>query len=103
MIFRVLCARLEERTGKSLQELWLALKARASNPQKGQGAYSVAKRHYDLGNDFYRNMLDDRMTYSCGYWNGADSLDEAQEAKLDLICRKIGLQRGQRILDVGCG
>jgi cyclopropane-fatty-acyl-phospholipid synthase len=103
LICRLLRARLEERTGKSLHEVWLAVRARASNPQKGQGAYTVAKRHYDLGNEFYRAMLDDRMTYSCGYWNDAASLDEAQEAKLDLICRKIDLQRGQRVLDIGCG
>ena len=48
-------------------------------------------------------MLDKRMTYTCGYWKNADNLDDAQEAKLDLVCRKIGLKSGQRVLDIGCG
>jgi cyclopropane-fatty-acyl-phospholipid synthase len=43
------------------------------------------------------------MTYTCGYWKEAKNLDEAQEAKLDLVCRKIGLKAGQRVLDIGCG
>ncbi|MDF1554017.1 MAG: cyclopropane fatty acyl phospholipid synthase [Deferrisomatales bacterium] len=100
---RVLSARLEEGTGRSLYEIWLALKARALNIQRGQRAYAVGRRHYDLGNEFFGAMLDSRMTYSCGYWKKTASLEAAQEAKLDLICRKIGLQRGQRILDIGCG
>jgi cyclopropane-fatty-acyl-phospholipid synthase len=61
------------------------------------------KMHYDLGNDFFRHMLDTRMVYSCAYWRDARDLDEAQQAKLDLVCRKIGLERGMRVLDVGCG
>ena len=48
-------------------------------------------------------MLDKRLTYTCGYWKDAKNLDEAQEAKLDLICRKIGLKKGDRVLDIGCG
>jgi len=48
-------------------------------------------------------MLDKRMVYSCGYWKEAQNLDEAQEAKLDLICRKINLQPNMKVLDVGCG
>jgi cyclopropane-fatty-acyl-phospholipid synthase len=48
-------------------------------------------------------MLDRRLTYSCGYWKNAKTLDEAQEHKFDLICRKLNLQPGQRILDIGCG
>lgn len=63
----------------------------------------VAERHYDIGNDLYSRMLDKRMIYSCGYWKNADNLDDAQEAKLDLICRKIGLEKGQRVLDIGSG
>ena len=63
----------------------------------------VGEKHYDIGNDLYEAMLDRRMIYSCGYWKDADSLDAAQEAKLDLICRKAGLQPGMRILDIGSG
>jgi cyclopropane-fatty-acyl-phospholipid synthase len=62
-----------------------------------------AVRHYDLGNDLYRAMLDRNMVYSCAYWRDATTLDEAQEAKLDLVCRKLGLSPGMRVLDIGCG
>ena len=66
-------------------------------------AFEVGERHYDLGNDLYQAMLDKRMNYTCGYWKDAATLDEAQEAKLDLVCRKIGLQPGMRVLELGCG
>lgn len=62
------------------------------------------KHHYDVGNDFYRLWLDERMIYSCAYFqNGDESIDAAQEAKLDHICRKLRLQPGERFLDIGCG
>ena len=79
------------------------LKAKIFNLSRKNRAFTVGERHYDIGNDLYRSMLDKRMAYSCGYWNGAKTLDEAQEAKLDLICRKINLRPGERVLDVGCG
>ncbi|MBI2037374.1 MAG: cyclopropane fatty acyl phospholipid synthase [Candidatus Magasanikbacteria bacterium] len=60
-------------------------------------------RHYDAGNDLYRAMLDKRLAYTCGYWKDAVNLDDAQEAKLDLVCRKMGLKPGQKILDIGSG
>jgi len=66
-------------------------------------AFEVGQKHYDISNELYEAMLDKRMIYSCAYWEGSDSLDQAQEAKLDLICRKIGLQSGQHILDIGSG
>jgi cyclopropane-fatty-acyl-phospholipid synthase len=61
--------------------------------------------HYDLGNDLFEAMLDsEHMVYTCAYWRGgARTLEEAQAAKLDLICRKLGLERNMRVLDVGCG
>jgi len=60
--------------------------------------------HYDVGNSFYKLWLDKRMVYSCAYFHSAeDSLDTAQEAKLDLICRKLRLKPGERLLDIGCG
>ena len=68
--------------------------ARLTNAGRRSKAFEIGERHYDLGNDLYETMLDRRMTYSCGYWTGARNLDEAQEAKLDLICRKAGLQAG---------
>ena len=80
-----------------------ALRARLLNRQTLRRARTVGEVHYDLGNDFYQAMLDPRMTYTCGYWRHARTLDEAQEAKLDLVCRKLGLRPGQRVLDIGCG
>lgn len=73
------------------------------NLQSGSRAFEVGKQHYDIGNDLYQAMLDRRMIYSCGYWKSATNLDQAQEAKLDLVCRKLFLEPGMRVLDIGCG
>lgn len=73
------------------------------NPQRKSKSFEVGERHYDIGNDLYDAMLDPRKVYTCAYWNEATTLDSAQEAKLDLVCRKIGLKQGQHILDIGCG
>jgi cyclopropane-fatty-acyl-phospholipid synthase len=86
-------------TGKFLR----ALASIFFNEQSMQKAFEVGKRHYDIGNDLYTAMLDKRLTYTCGYWDKASDLDEAQEHKLDLVCRKLALQPGQKILDIGCG
>ena len=60
--------------------------------------------HYDVGNDFFALFLDESMTYSCAIWSrGAKTLEEAQETKLELVCTKLALQEGERVLDVGCG
>jgi cyclopropane-fatty-acyl-phospholipid synthase len=65
---------------------------------------AAVSHHYDVGNDFYRLLLGETMTYSCGYWPRPETtLDRAQWEKYDLICRKLGLGPGQRLLDVGCG
>ena len=73
------------------------------NPQSERRAFQVANDHYDLGNDLFVAMLDHNLSYTSGYWRTARSLDEAQTAKLDLICRKLALQPGMRVLDIGCG
>jgi len=73
------------------------------NRQTHTRAFEVGKRHYDIGNDVFEAMLDPTMTYSCGYWRDATTLDAAQLAKLDLICRKLELRPGERLLDIGCG
>ena len=73
------------------------------NRQAGKRSYVVGEQHYDIGNDLYEHMLDKLMIYSCGYWRNANNLDDAQEAKLDLVCRKLGLKPGMRVLDIGCG
>src|SRR5213594_1132392 len=60
--------------------------------------------HYDVSNDFYALFLDKRMVYTCAYYRRPDGdLDQAQEDKLDLVCRKLRLERGERLLDIGCG
>ncbi|MCY3616239.1 MAG: cyclopropane fatty acyl phospholipid synthase [Acidimicrobiaceae bacterium] len=79
------------------------LKAQARNRQTVRRARRNARAHYDIGNDLYERMLDKRMIYSCGYWRRAADLDEAQEHKLELICRKLHLEPGMRLLDIGCG
>jgi cyclopropane-fatty-acyl-phospholipid synthase len=64
----------------------------------------AVRHHYDVGNDFFALFLDPSMTYSCAYWKGgATTLEEAQEAKLELVCKKLALREGERVLDVGCG
>lgn len=73
------------------------------NRQNRARAFQIGEKHYDIGNDLYQKMLDRRMTYTCGYWKDAKTLDEAQEAKLDLVCKKIGLKKGDRVLDIGGG
>ena len=74
-----------------------------ANLQSKARAFQVGKAHYDIGNDLYRNMLDERMVYTCGYWRNADNLDDAQRDKLELTCAKLDLQPGMRVLDIGCG
>ena len=87
-----------------------ALRARARIALPGQrrfragGGAEEIGHHYDVSNDFYRLFLDERMVYTCAYFERPDmTLDEAQEAKLDLVCRKLRLREGERVLDIGCG
>lgn len=80
-----------------------SLTQRIINPQSPSSSFEVGEQHYDQGNDLYRAMLDDRMVYTCGYYHDADNLEQAQEDKLDLVCRKLKLKSGMKLLDVGCG
>lgn len=102
LMFRIFRSQADSRlpTGK---QLWLALSARLRNPHTPSRPFAVGEQHYDIGDDLYERMLDSRMIYSCGYWPHAQNLDEAQEAKLDLVCRKLRLQPGMKVLDIGCG
>jgi cyclopropane-fatty-acyl-phospholipid synthase len=77
--------------------------ARLWNLQSAVRARRSVERHYDLGNDLYRAMLGETLAYTCAYWKWAADLDEAQHAKLDLVCRKVGLCPGMKVLDLGCG
>lgn len=100
---RVLRMRLDRKVKKSPRVLWCCARSALTCSPGRLRAYDIGKCHYDLGNDLFSVMLDKWMNYSCAYWNGAATLEEAQEAKMDLICRKLCLQPGMRVLDIGCG
>ncbi|MBA3564192.1 MAG: cyclopropane fatty acyl phospholipid synthase [Gammaproteobacteria bacterium] len=102
LFHRLFAAGLQQRF-RGLSLALQTLQSRLVNQQRLSRAREVADRHYDLGNELYRCMLDRRMIYSCAYWENAADLDEAQERKLDLVCRKLGLTAGMRVLDIGCG
>ncbi|MFZ2187642.1 MAG: cyclopropane fatty acyl phospholipid synthase [Candidatus Moraniibacteriota bacterium] len=102
---RILRMRLDREVSQTKKALH-SIASVLSNRQTLKRAFEVGKRHYDIGNDLYRTMLGKCLTYTCGYWSGhppAGGLEAAQERKLDLICRKLKLQPGQKILDIGCG
>ena len=104
MIDKVMRANLKQKVQGSWRLKALTVKAVVLNLQSKARSGASVEAHYDIGNDLYTRMLDDRMVYTCGYWkSGAKTLTEAQEAKLDLVCRKVGLKPGMRVLDLGCG
>ncbi|MBI5690519.1 MAG: cyclopropane fatty acyl phospholipid synthase [Verrucomicrobia bacterium] len=103
MADRAARAHLDERVRGNLVNGWASAVARLSNQQTMRRARRVARVHYDLGNEFFAAMLGPTMQYSCAYFRGTDDLDEAQRRKMDLICRKLGLRPGLRLLDIGCG
>lgn len=100
---RILENRLDKKIRTNVTLLWAIFKAKILNAQTRSKANVVGKRHYDIGNNLFTIMLDKRLNYSCGYWKKAKTLDDAQEAKLDLICQKMELRPGMRVLDIGCG
>lgn len=79
------------------------LAATLGNPQTRHRSKQVAEQHYNLGNAFYSSWLDPYMQYTCAYWGAGDDLEAAQRRKLDLICRKLDLRGGERVLELGCG
>ncbi|MFA6427345.1 MAG: cyclopropane fatty acyl phospholipid synthase [Candidatus Magasanikbacteria bacterium] len=108
MVYRALHADLREHFKLTPVVMLTFLRAYVFNLGRRSRAYQVGERHYDTGNDLYSRMLDKRLTYTCAYWKSPASdyhmtLDEAQEAKLDLVCKKIGLKAGDKVLDIGCG
>jgi cyclopropane-fatty-acyl-phospholipid synthase len=103
LINKILRARLDQKIRGNYKLQWRLLKTKLTNRQSKKRAFQVGEQHYDIGNDLYTRMLDKRMLYTCGYWKNASTLDEAQEAKLELVCRKIGLQPGMTVLELGCG
>lgn len=100
---RVLQAGVDERLPKNLSDIARIAYTRLFNLQSRKRAWQVGKEHYDIGNDLFRAMLDPYMQYSCGYWKEADTLEQAQLAKLKMICEKLQLKPGMSLLDIGCG
>ncbi|HNP34216.1 MAG TPA: cyclopropane fatty acyl phospholipid synthase [Woeseiaceae bacterium] len=101
-VYRLLRASVDDRLSHAGKAA-LLIRAWLSNPQTPSRAFANGAAHYDRGNELFAAMLDKRMVYSCAYWDKVDNLDAAQEKKLDLICRKLDLKPGQRLLDIGCG
>jgi cyclopropane-fatty-acyl-phospholipid synthase len=102
---RILRARLDENP-PGLAKFFLLLhnlRSKIFNLQSSKRAFQIAEHHYDIGNDLYAAMLDSHWCYSCGFWKDAKDLESAQEAKLDLICRKLDLKPGMKVLEIGCG
>ena len=102
-ICRLLKGNVEEKIKGNLRSFFFYLSARIFNLQSPSRAGIIARKHYDLGNDLFFSFLDSDNQYSCAYFQGTDDLAEAQQKKLDLICRKIDLQRQDHLLDIGCG
>lgn len=103
MAHRLLRHGLGERAHTPSERLMYRLQSGFFNLQSKARAYIVGEAHYDLGNDLFERMLDPTMCYSCGYWKKANTLHEAQVAKLDLAARKLELEPGMKVLDIGCG
>ena len=102
LCYKIISASLQDKV-KTMNNYIHYLEAILLNTGKKSKAFEVGEKHYDLGNSLFQKMLDIRMAYSCGYWKDAQNLDDAQEAKFDLICRKLNIQPGMKVLDVGCG
>lgn len=102
-IFRILRADLQDKVKRNFNILLRLAAFRLTNMQKKSRAFIVGRRHYDLGNELFTKMLDRRMNYSCAYWKDAGNLDAAQEDKLKLVCEKLRLEPGMKVLDIGCG
>ncbi len=101
LICRAIRARLPDQL-KPWRLFGDVIAAKLKNLQTPSRAFEVGRRHYDLGNDLFRAMLDKRMIYSCAYWPEADNLDDAQVHKLDLIARKLMFEPGMRVLVIVC-
>jgi len=102
-ICRLMKADVRSDLSLDIKDILRLMCAKFFNLQSRSRAWIVGREHYDLGNDLFTLMLDPWMQYSCGYWYTADSLFQAQENKLRLICEKLQLAEGMTLLDIGCG
>ncbi len=103
MISKLLTIDPLEQLKPSLALAFQSIFSQFRNNQTKHRAAENAKHHYNIGNDLFERMLDEEMVYSCAYWANASTLAEAQFAKFDLICRKLDLKAGMRLLDIGSG
>lgn len=105
LFHRLLSAQVEEKIDNwsQLRLLGEILRHSLFNLQSSRRAFQVGEQHYDIGNDVFEAMLDPTMSYSCAYWHNAAGLRDAQLKKLDMICRKLELKPGERMLEIGCG
>ncbi len=103
MITKLMEAKVGQTIKSNLTLLLQFILHRIFNYQNKFKAKKAIEYHYDLGNDLFHAMLDKSMNYSCGFWENASNLDEAQKHKMELICQKLQLSPGMRLLDIGCG
>lgn len=103
LVVRVLRGALNEHFAGTYAYRWLNWLSRLQNLQTRARARVVGKFHYDIGNPLFEAMLDSYMNYSCAFWERAETLEQAQQDKMELICRKLELQPGMSLLDIGCG
>ena len=102
-IYKLLHAQADMQIPKTITNALAIIKSKIINMQSKARAFQVGEQHYDLGDNLFKTMLDSRMLYSCAYWKSADYLEKAQEHKIDLICKKLQLKPGMKVLDIGCG
>lgn len=103
MCCRAIRGRLEERVPLNVPTALAIAGSFLFNLQTRSRSKVVGKQHYDVGNDLFECMLDPSMQYSCAWFRDTDDLAQAQREKMDLICRKLGLEKGMSLLDIGCG
>ncbi len=103
LITKLALAKLDEKIKGNWKIALHLLRSKLFNLQTSSRSFEVGQKHYDIGNDLYEAMLDKRMNYTSAYWKNASNLDEAQEAKLELVCKKLNLEEGMTILELGCG
>lgn len=100
---RILAAKLDKKAKKNIKMMAALLASKLLNMQSKTRSKKVADIHYNLDNELYSRMLGPSMAYTCAYFKDTDDLDEAQKAKYDLVCRKLQLKPGEKVLELGCG
>ena len=102
-MYKILSADLSKKVKPTWEMIWQTAQAKLFNMQSKAYSSTVIDAHYELGDNLYELMLGDTLAYTCAYWKNAASLDSAQTAKFDLIAKKMGLKKGMKVLDLGCG